>query len=84
MPQLSLRPLPGYKPFPGPLVTVIMDGVGLGKRDESDGVFLAYKPTIDSLIKEGFFAKLKAHLSQAVARTLDELQQALARSLPLL
>jgi len=71
MSKLSLRPLPGYKPFPGPLVTVIMDGVGLGKRDESDGVFLAYKPTLDSLFQEPLFAKLKAH-GKAVGLPSDE------------
>ena len=71
MSKLSLRPLPGYKPFPGPLVSVIMDGVGLGKRDESDGVFLAYKPTLDALFQEPLFAKLKAH-GKAVGLPSDE------------
>jgi len=40
---------------------VIMDGVGLGKQDESDGVHLAYTPTLDSLLKEPLFTRLKAH-----------------------
>jgi 2,3-bisphosphoglycerate-independent phosphoglycerate mutase len=71
MPQLSLRPLKGYKPFPGPLVTVIMDGVGLGKRDASDGVFLAYKPTLDQLFQEKVCLKLKAH-GKAVGLPTDE------------
>ena len=39
MSDLHLSPLPGYHPFPGPVVLVIMDGVGIGKRDESDGVY---------------------------------------------
>ncbi|MCX5795049.1 MAG: 2,3-bisphosphoglycerate-independent phosphoglycerate mutase [Elusimicrobia bacterium] len=71
MPKLSLAPLKGYKPFPGPLVTVIMDGVGLGKRDESDGVFLAYKPVLDQLFQEKLFLKLKAH-GKAVGLPTDE------------
>jgi 2,3-bisphosphoglycerate-independent phosphoglycerate mutase len=71
MPKLSLRPLKGYQPFPGPLVTVIMDGVGLGKRDESDGVFLAYKPTLDALFQEKLYTKLKAH-GKAVGLPTDE------------
>jgi 2,3-bisphosphoglycerate-independent phosphoglycerate mutase len=71
MSQLSLRPLKNYKPFPGPLVTVIMDGVGLGKRDESDGVFLAYKPTLDKLFQEKVYLQLKAH-GKAVGLPTDE------------
>jgi 2,3-bisphosphoglycerate-independent phosphoglycerate mutase len=71
MSKLSLRPLKGYKPFPGPLVTVIMDGVGLGKRDESDGVFLAYKPTLDKLFQEKISLRLKAH-GKAVGLPSDE------------
>jgi 2,3-bisphosphoglycerate-independent phosphoglycerate mutase len=71
MSKLSLRPLKGYQPFAGPLVTVIMDGVGLGKRDESDGVFLAYKPTLDKLSQEKVCLKLKAH-GKAVGLPTDE------------
>ncbi len=71
MPKLSLKPLKGYKPFPGPLVAVVMDGVGLGKRDDSDGVFLARKPTLDSLFQEKIFFKLKAH-GRAVGLPSDE------------
>jgi 2,3-bisphosphoglycerate-independent phosphoglycerate mutase len=59
--DLHLDPLPGYQPFSGPLVFVILDGVGLGKRDESDGVFLANTPVLDSLFAEPLFTKLKAH-----------------------
>ncbi len=71
MSKLSLRPLKGYQPFPGPLVTVIMDGVGLGKGDESDGVHLAYKPTLDKLFQEKVCLKLKAH-GKAVGLPSDE------------
>jgi len=71
MVSLSLRPLKGYQAFPGPLVTVIMDGVGLGKGDESDGVFLAYKPVLDALFRERLFTKLKAH-GRAVGLPTDE------------
>jgi len=71
MADLALRRLAGYKDFPGPLVTVIMDGVGIGKQDESDGVFLANKPVLDRLFKEKIFAKLKAH-GTAVGLPSDE------------
>ena len=52
MSTLTLEALPGYRPFPGPVVVVIMDGVGIGARDESDGVFLASTPELDSLLAE--------------------------------
>jgi 2,3-bisphosphoglycerate-independent phosphoglycerate mutase len=59
--DLHLTRLSGYRAFRGPVVLVIMDGVGIGKRDESDGVFLAYTPVLDELFKEPLFAKLRAH-----------------------
>jgi transposase len=40
----------------------------------------AYSPDLNPI--EQAFAKLKAHLRQAAARTLDQLQHALARALP--
>ena len=71
MPDLSLNPLPNYKPFPGPVVFVVMDGVGIGKRDESDGVWLAYTPVLDELFKERLYTQLKAH-GTAVGMPSDE------------
>ncbi len=61
MSEYSLKPLAGYQPFPGPLVLVIMDGIGIGKHDESDGVYLANTPVLDSLFAEPLFTRLKAH-----------------------
>jgi 2,3-bisphosphoglycerate-independent phosphoglycerate mutase len=59
--DLHLAELHDYRAFPGPVVLVIMDGVGIGKRDESDGVFLAYTPVLDELFQEPLFTKLRAH-----------------------
>jgi 2,3-bisphosphoglycerate-independent phosphoglycerate mutase len=69
--QLQLAPLPDYHAFPGPVVFVIMDGVGLGKRDESDGVFLANTPVLDGLLSEPLCVQLKAH-GKAVGLPSDE------------
>jgi 2,3-bisphosphoglycerate-independent phosphoglycerate mutase len=69
--QLQLAPLPGYRAFPGPVVLVIMDGIGLGKRDESDGVFMANTPVLDALLAEPLFLRLKAH-GKAVGLPSDE------------
>ena len=57
----TLTPLSGYKQFPGPVVAVIMDGVGIGPGDESDGVYMANSPTLDQLFAEPLMTILKAH-----------------------
>jgi len=61
MPEQTLPPLDGYTPFDGPVLCVVLDGVGLGKRDDSDGVFLAYTPVLDALMEEPLYRPLKAH-----------------------
>ncbi len=57
----TLRPLVGYKAFAGPVVTIIMDGVGIGAQDESDGVYIANTPVLDELFQEPLMVRLKAH-----------------------
>lgn len=71
MSKLSLKKLAKYTAFPGPVVLVIMDGVGIGKRDESDGVYMAYTPVLDELFKEPLYMQLKAH-GTAVGLPTDE------------
>ena len=61
MPNQTLLPLNGYYAFTGPIVTVVLDGVGLGKRDESDGVFMANTPVLDDLLREPLVTSLEAH-----------------------
>jgi 2,3-bisphosphoglycerate-independent phosphoglycerate mutase len=60
MTELLLKSLPGQR-INGPVVLVIMDGVGIGPCDESDGVHMAYTPVLDALLKEPLVTKLKAH-----------------------
>ncbi len=45
----------------GPLVLVIMDGVGIGKYEEGDFVRKASTPNLDWLTHNAFFSQLKAH-----------------------
>lgn len=71
MTPLQLKPVEGFKTSTGPVVLVIMDGVGIGKRDESDGVHMAYTPVLDELFKEPVFTKLRAH-GKAVGLPSDE------------
>ena len=44
----------------GPVVLIVMDGMGEGIEDESNAVHLANTPTLDRL-KEGMHTSLKAH-----------------------
>ncbi|MGC8845909.1 MAG: 2,3-bisphosphoglycerate-independent phosphoglycerate mutase, partial [Candidatus Hydrogenedens sp.] len=67
----TLEKLDNYTPYPGPLVLVIMDGIGIGKRDESDGVYMANTPMLDILFEEPLFTKLKAH-GTAVGQPSDD------------
>ncbi len=73
MSKLSLQKLAKYTPFPGPVVLVIMDGVGIGKRDESDGVHMAYTPVLDELLQEPLYAQLKAHGTAVGLPTDDDM-----------
>lgn len=45
----------------GPVVLVIMDGVGIGKHAESDYVQIADTPTMDWLRENAIYSELKAH-----------------------
>ena len=45
----------------GPVVVCVMDGVGSGRRDDSDAVWLARTPTLDWLAKSVPTRQLVAH-----------------------
>lgn len=69
--QDKLNQLPQFSGRKGPLLLIIMDGVGIGKRDESDGVFLAKTPCLDDLMKSTLYTTLQAH-GKAVGMPSDE------------
>ena len=73
MSDLSLKALSGYKAFPGPVLTVVMDGVGIGPKDESDGVAMAYTPVLDELLKGNLVRSLKAHGTAVGLPTDDDM-----------
>ena len=50
-----------FKGAKGPVVLVILDGVGEGTGDESDAVRRAYTPVLDSLRQPGLYTALQAH-----------------------
>ncbi|MGN1048755.1 MAG: 2,3-bisphosphoglycerate-independent phosphoglycerate mutase [Eubacteriales bacterium] len=45
----------------GPVLTIVMDGVGLAPATESNAVACAYTPTLDYLMSKYPMVKLKAH-----------------------
>ncbi len=57
----KLPKLAGFTRRPGPLVLVIMDGVGYGKFPEGDAVKTALKPNLDWFHANCPNTKLKAH-----------------------
>src|SRR5262245_55612338 len=59
--SFALKKHPIFPGRPGPLVITVLDGVGLGARDEADAVFLARTPTIDRLWQSQPHTSLRAH-----------------------
>ncbi len=61
MNSLGLKKLAAFPGAKGPVITCVMDGVGLGKQDESDAVFLARTPNLDFLKHNALYTTLSAH-----------------------
>jgi 2,3-bisphosphoglycerate-independent phosphoglycerate mutase len=45
----------------GPLLLIIMDGIGIGKNADNNAVYMAKTPTLDRLMALPLVTKLKAH-----------------------
>jgi len=59
--DLKLKKLQDFSGRKGPLLLMILDGVGLGKEYPGNAVYMAKTPTLDSLFRSELFTKLKAH-----------------------
>jgi len=59
--QLSLKKLGSFEGRKGPLLLIIMDGIGVGPQDERNAVYLARTPNIDRLTGSRFYTQLQAH-----------------------
>src|SRR5262245_66323353 len=66
-----LRPHPRQPSPRGPVVLVVMDGIGRGAGDEADAVAIAATPTLDRLWVPGVRAELRAH-GKAVGLPSDD------------
>lgn len=57
----ALKKLKNFDGVSGPVLTVIMDGVGLAPEGEGNAVRRAYTPTLDMLMAKYPMVRLKAH-----------------------
>ncbi|MCK4982444.1 MAG: 2,3-bisphosphoglycerate-independent phosphoglycerate mutase [Victivallaceae bacterium] len=67
----ALKRNPYFTRRKGPVVLMIMDGVGFGKYNDGDAFLKAYTPELDNLMKTCSFTELKAH-GKAVGMPSDE------------
>ncbi|MFA6716556.1 MAG: 2,3-bisphosphoglycerate-independent phosphoglycerate mutase [Victivallaceae bacterium] len=67
----ALKKNPSFSRRRGPVVLMIMDGVGFGKYSDGDAFLKAYTPELDNLMKTCPFTELKAH-GAAVGMPSDE------------
>ncbi|HEB89583.1 MAG TPA: 2,3-bisphosphoglycerate-independent phosphoglycerate mutase [Deltaproteobacteria bacterium] len=71
MAEWTLEKNKRFPGVPGPVVICVMDGVGHGRRDESDAVWLARTPTLDRLAETVPSLELRAH-GKAVGMPSDD------------
>jgi 2,3-bisphosphoglycerate-independent phosphoglycerate mutase len=69
--SLQLKKLGSFQGRKGPLLLIIMDGIGIGKNDDSNAVYLAKTPVLDKLMAGPLQTKLRAH-GTAVGLPSDE------------
>ena len=58
---LKLKKHPTFKGIPGPVLLCVMDGVGIGRHDQADAVYMARTPTLDWLKMNYPTSRLIAH-----------------------
>ena len=59
--KVGLAKHPSFAGVSGPVVVVVMDGVGIGAHDEGDAVWLARTPILDGLAQSALSTSLRAH-----------------------
>ena len=57
----KLNKLASFGGVKGPVLTIVMDGVGIAPDTAGNAVSLAYTPTLDRIMKEYPMVTLKAH-----------------------
>ncbi len=71
--RLHLEKLEAFHGRSGPLLLIIMDGIGIGPPDEGNAVHLADTPTLDRLFASEFYTQLQAHGTAVGLPTDDDM-----------
>ena len=71
MTDWRLKKHPSFAGVKGPVLIVVMDGVGCGAHDKGDAVWLARTPTLDGLATGSLSTELQAH-GKAVGLPSDD------------
>ena len=66
-----LKKHPSFPGIRGPVVTVVMDGIGMNPRREGNAVFHARTPVLDRLLSHHPHTVLKAHGRFGLDRALQ-------------
>jgi len=73
----KLERLPNFKGREGPLLLIIMDGIGIGKPDKGNAVYLAQPPNLIKITEEckakNLYTELKAHGPAVGLPTWDDM-----------
>ena len=69
----KLHKLNTFKGVEGPVLTIVMDGIGLAPEKEANAVYEAYTPTLDRLMRDYPMLKLKAHGTAVGLPTDDDM-----------
>ncbi|MFH0975331.1 MAG: 2,3-bisphosphoglycerate-independent phosphoglycerate mutase [Spirochaetota bacterium] len=59
--MLTLKKSGKFQPRKGPLLLIIMDGIGIGKENDGNARYLSRMPNLNRLMKNCMFTELKAH-----------------------
>ncbi|MBE6613073.1 MAG: 2,3-bisphosphoglycerate-independent phosphoglycerate mutase [Ruminococcaceae bacterium] len=59
--EKKLAKLPSFQGIEGPVLTIVMDGIGIAPANAANAVAAAYTPTLDMLAAKYPMVKLKAH-----------------------
>ena len=66
-----LKKIENFNGYKGPVVVIVMDGIGISEKTEGNAVYHAYTPTLDKLFKQYPNTLIKAH-GTAVGLPSDE------------
>ena len=71
--SLKLKRLKSFSGPKGPLLLIIMDGIGIGRKDETNAVYLARTPNLDRLFASDLYCQLNAHGTAVGLPTDDDM-----------